>query len=146
MNDPSILLAVIVPLITLPMLAIMGAIIHSIVKTVHQQRLMELARKERIAAIEKGVDPSQLPPLLPLQNPTNSARYTFEQNQLREIQRLKIGGLVCLALGAGIGIPLLILGRTAWSIPGLVFVLLGIALLIGAQIVSPNRSGGRTGP
>ena len=53
------------PLVALaiPILAVTGGIIAGIVRAVGQQRLIELAHRERIAAIERGIDPSKLPPL-----------------------------------------------------------------------------------
>ena len=50
-----------VVLFTIPIVAIIGGITAGIVKSVHRQRLLELAQKERIAAIERGVDLEKLP-------------------------------------------------------------------------------------
>ena len=46
----------------IPIVAIIGGITVAIVRTIGQQRLAELAHRERIAALERGVDPSKLPP------------------------------------------------------------------------------------
>src|SRR5207248_4823258 len=44
---------------SIPIVAIVGGITAGIVRTLGNQRLMELAQRERIAAIERGVDPSK---------------------------------------------------------------------------------------
>jgi len=49
--------------IAIPIVAIVGGISMGIVRLLTAARLEELARKERIAAIERGVDPSKLPPV-----------------------------------------------------------------------------------
>ena len=55
----------IVPLFALaiPIVAITGGIVVAVVRALGRQRMIELAQRERIAAIERGVDPSKLPPL-----------------------------------------------------------------------------------
>ena len=59
----------------IPIIAIVGGITAGIVRTLGRQRLIELAQRERIAAIERGVDPSKLPPL-PRPTSTTSAECT----------------------------------------------------------------------
>lgn len=112
-----------------PAVAIIGGIVAGILKMRGQQRLAELAQRERIAAIERGLDLSQLPPL-----PVLSRR----QSSLRKAQGLMIGGVLTLALGLGVSCTLLLLpyhdGREAWPI-GFVPMFMGIALLIAARIV-----------
>src|SRR5204863_7964553 len=55
----------VVPLLifSLPIIAIVGGIVAGIMKQTGRQRLVEMAQQERIAAIQRGIDPSQLPPL-----------------------------------------------------------------------------------
>ena len=114
-----------------PLVAIIGGIFVAVVKTKGQQRLMELAQRERIAAIEKGLDVSQLPaPGVPA--------LTWRQMTLRRVQGLIIGGLLTLAIGIGLSVMLLLLpasdGREAWSV-GFVPLLIGAALLISSRLV-----------
>lgn len=45
---------------SIPLIAIIGGLTVAIVKMLGRQRLEELARRERIAAIERGIDPSRL--------------------------------------------------------------------------------------
>ncbi len=116
-----------------PCVAIVAGIVAGILKTRGQQRLIELAQRERIAAIEKGLDVSQL---------TLPARYAsaFSESQaaLRKAQGLMIGGLLTLALGLGLSLTLLLMapgnGRENWPV-GLVPMLMGIAQLIAARLV-----------
>jgi hypothetical protein len=48
-------------LMSIPIVVLIGALTLSIVKMLGRQRLEELASHERIAAIERGLHPSQLP-------------------------------------------------------------------------------------
>src|SRR5881397_1353510 len=54
-----------IPIVALaiPIVAIIGGITAGIIRTLGRQRLIELAQRERIAAIERGVDPAKLTPL-----------------------------------------------------------------------------------
>jgi hypothetical protein len=117
-----------------PALALVGGIVAAIIKMIGQQRLMELVQRERVAAIEKGLDPSQqavwgVPPAYQSSLPPR-------QVALRKMQGFTIGGLLTLALGIGLGLTLLLLpdGREAWPI-GFVPAFVGIALLISARVV-----------
>jgi hypothetical protein len=113
-----------------PALAIVGGIVAAIVKMIGQQRFMELVQRERIAAIEKGLDVSQQPLLV------MPASLPARQLALRSVQGLTIGGLVTLALGIGLGLMLLLLpaSKGAWPV-GLVPAFIGIALLVSARVV-----------
>jgi hypothetical protein len=112
-----------------PALAIIGGIVAAILRMRAQQRLIELTQRERIAAIEKGLDITQL---------TLPASISPRQAALRRMQGLTIGGLVTLALGVGLSLTLLLMpasdGREAWPV-GLVPAFLGVALLISARVV-----------
>jgi hypothetical protein len=124
----------------IPIVAIVGGITAGIVKTLGQQRLIELAQRERIAAIEKGIDPSKLPPMpIPAGDDDLAAAYLSpRQAALRRSQGLLIGGLVTLAVGVGVGIMLYIMPDTrdenVWAV-GLIPGLVGLALLISSVIV-----------
>jgi hypothetical protein len=113
-----------------PLVAIAGGILAGILRTRGQQRLLELARRERIAALERGLDVSQLPPLPEPRSPRALA--------LGRAQDLTIGGLVTLAIGIGLLITLLLLpahdGGDVWPI-GFVPACIGIALLLSARVV-----------
>ncbi|HEV7766627.1 MAG TPA: DUF6249 domain-containing protein [Thermoanaerobaculia bacterium] len=128
------LIAIILVLGT-PAAAILGGILAGILKTRGQHRLIELAQRERIAAIERGLDISQLPPVWP---GNENSILSASQAGIRKAQGLTIGGLLTFALGLGLIFTLLFLplhdGRDAWSI-GFVPIFMGIALLLSARIV-----------
>lgn len=115
-----------------PLVAIAGGILAGILRTRGQQRLMELAQRERIAAIEKGLDPGRLPPLVP------DAVLSPRAAGLRRVQGLIIGGMVSIAIGAGLIVTMLLLpahdGGDAWPV-GFVPAFVGVALLVSAGLV-----------
>jgi hypothetical protein len=126
----------------IPIVAIVGGITAGIVRTLGQQRLIELAQRERIAAIEKGIDPSKLPPL-PLaadRNDDVAAMYMSpRQASLRRAQGLLIGGIITLSVGIGLGLMLWFLvdgedqGKV-WAV-GMIPAFVGFAMLLSSFIV-----------
>lgn len=131
----------------IPIVAIIGGITAGIVRILSQHRLQELAARERIAAIERGVDPSKLPPAPQIVDDT--VGYTSPRDPQRRYQGLIIGGLVTLSVGVALAIMLGMLNtddRNAWSV-GLIPGLVGVALLLSAWIVKPrNGSSGSSYP
>lgn len=127
------------PLFTLaiPIVAIVGGISVAITRIVTQGRLEELARRERIAAIERGVDPAKLPSL-PV-TPLGDTSYTFGTSQLRRAHGLMIGGLILVACGIGLAILAYSIEpeKSHWVI-GLIPLLVGFALLGSSAIVWPR--------
>ena len=90
----------VVPLLvfSIPVIAIAGGIVHGIVRSIGQQRMLEMAQRERIAAIERGFDPSKLPPF-----PMGGEREDWGlDSQLRRFQGLLIGGIVLVFVGFGL--------------------------------------------
>src|SRR5258705_13997263 len=83
-----------------PIIAIIGGITVAVVRTLGQQRMAELAHRERIAALERGVDISKLPP--PPVIDYGPAYGTY--NPERRYHGLLIGGIVCTTVGIAIGI------------------------------------------
>ena len=120
-----------------PLLAIVGGIILGILRVLGQQRLAELVRKERIAAIERGVDPDKLPSLV---GTDGYDVYGPGNGRLRRAHGLMIGGAVLLA----IGISLVVLLRSVepekshWML-GLLPFLVGVALLGCSAVIWPRR-------
>ena len=125
----------------IPIVAIIGGITAGIVKTMSQGRIVEMAQRERIAAIQAGIDPSKLPPLpmtsdffdttQSLGDPLQSAR--------NRSQGLLIGGFVTLLGGIGVGLFLGILndGDRVWAV-GIIPAFVGVALLISGFLVRPR--------
>jgi len=123
----------------IPIVAIIGGITVAIVRTIGQQRLAELAHRERIAALERGVDPSKLPPAPVLDYGPAYGTY----NPLRRYHGLLIGGVVCLMVGIAIGAFLSIMEteKHAWAV-GLIPIGVGVALLLSAAIIRPKDGNG----
>jgi hypothetical protein len=133
---------VIVPLMifSIPIIAITGGIISGIVKAAGRQRLVELAQRERIAAIERGIDPAKLPPLPSIEDNTDFMGRPYSARH--RSQGLAIGGLVTTFAGLGIVVFLLLLrpeeDKAIWAV-GLIPIFVGVALLISSWMVRPQN-------
>ncbi len=126
--------------LSIPIVAIIGGITMGIIRTLSRQRLVELAQKERIAAIERGVDPAKLPPMeLPVGLLGRQPGLTFEQKALNRSNGLMIGGLVTTGFGIAVSIMIGVLESDpgSWA-PGLLFVFVGIALMISSRVGRPK--------
>lgn len=125
----------------IPVIAVVGGIVHGIVRTVNRQRLLELAQKERIAAIERGIDPKDLPQLMHLDLRRDESGLTFEQQQLSRSQGIMMGGVITLAIGLAFAVAVSVFSmeRELW-IPALIMSFVGIALLISARMFRSNGS------
>jgi hypothetical protein len=124
---------------SIPIVAIVGGITVGIVRTLGHQRLAELAARERLAAIERGIDPSKLPPPPTLGDPSDWSD-TGRRDPYRRAQGLMIGGLVTLAVGIGLSVLIWTTSdeRSGWAV-GLIPGLVGVALLLSAWIVMPKN-------
>ena len=126
-------------LFAIPIIAIIGGITIGIIRAIGEQRVLELAQRERIAAIERGLDPSKLPPL-----PTSPyyEELVSGRRPTARAQSLMIGGLVTVAAGIGVMVLLLAIEphENHW-VAGLIPILVGTALLISARIVWPRGNG-----
>lgn len=126
---------------SIPIIAIVGGITAGIVKTLGRQRLAELAQQERIAAIQRGVDPSKLPPLGVILEDEDSVlvNATPEERDRRRAQGLMIGGIITLAVGVGVGVFLSLMSDNdnVWAV-GIIPSTVGIALLLSAWLVRPR--------
>ena len=129
----------VLPVVSLivPVVAIVGGITMAIVRILTQARLEELARKERIAAIERGADPDKLPPIV-------GSEYGLGNSRLRRAHGLLIGGLVLLALGLGFSVVFgAVEPEKGHWIAGVVPIFVGSALLLASRIVWPKEGGTR---
>jgi hypothetical protein len=135
MGDVEKVLFTIGPL-AIPVIAIIGGITLAIVRTVGQQKIAELERRERIAAIERGVDPATLPPPMAVGGYENGNGWG---SRTRRAHGLMIGGLVTVAMGFSLMILLRSVepGKDHWVI-GLMPLFIGLALLLSARIVWPK--------
>lgn len=138
----------VVPLLvfSIPILAIVGGIVSGIVKMQGRQKLIELAQQERIAAIQRGLDPNQLPPL-PLEalGHSDSPFLSPYESDRRRSQGYLIGGLITLFGGAGLAVFLSVMrpdnDHNIWAV-GLIPMMIGAALILSAIIVRPRGNGG----
>jgi len=122
----------------IPIVAIVGGITAGIVRTISRHRLIELAQRERIAMIERGLDPSKLPPL-PISADFGSPLAPGESARRRS-QGLYIGGFVTLAVGISLGVFLYFVANEqgVWAV-GLMPAAVGLALIISGFLIRPKN-------
>ena len=127
---------------SIPIVAIVGGITMGIVRTMTQARLIENAQRERIAAIQAGIDPTKLPPIpnADVESQVQAARDP-ELAQRRRTNGLLVGGIVTFFTGIGLScfFSLMDVGGNAWAI-GIIPASIGLALLLAAVLV--GRRGG----
>jgi hypothetical protein len=126
----------------IPIIAIVGGISAGIVRTIGRQRLVEMAQRERIAAIERGIDPSKLP-ALPFMDDDQGVLGSGEHSDRRRAQGLMVGGIVTTAVGIGIAVFLYLFEETTgekniWAV-GVVPTFVGLALLLSSWLVRPKN-------
>jgi hypothetical protein len=129
---------------SVPIVAIVGGITAGIIRSLGQQRLMEMAQRERIAAIERGIDPAKLPPL-PAGfagghgDDLNSMYLTPHEYARRRSQNLLTGGVITLCVGFGVGLFLYVVDRdgSSWGV-GIVPAAVGVGLLLSSWLVRPR--------
>ena len=135
-------------ILCIPLFAIVGGITVGIVRTLAQQRQFELAQRERIAAIERGLDPSKLPaPPAAGGDPYMSHAWMSPGDRaLKQYHGLMIGGILSLAIGIGMTILFRINEQEghAWAI-GILPDMLGLGLLLSAWLVKPRGNGAGPG-
>jgi hypothetical protein len=139
-----------VMIFALPIIAVMGGIVTAVVKILGRQRMAELVHRERIAAIERGVDPAKLAPVFDAALASADGAW-HNGNTRSRAQGLLIGGLVTSFAGLGLMTFLIVLrpdgsdAHNVWAV-GLIPLFVGAALLISAWLVWPrDRPAGGTG-
>jgi hypothetical protein len=135
---------VLVPMMifALPIVAVAGGITAGIVKTMSRHRVIEMAQRERIAAIERGLDPNKLPPLPAVFSDDESAPtyMTMRQASVHRARGLLVGGIITLAVGIGLAVMLYFIadgsdGKKVWAI-GAIPAMVGLALLLSSFLYS----------
>jgi hypothetical protein len=129
----------IVPLVlSLVVLNVLGAIIGALMKLRGRQKRMELLQRERIAAIERGIDPANLPDLQEPLSTTGGFDPSFApgERDRRRAQSFTLAGILTLSIGVGGSLFFLVVEEhgEAWTI-GIIPIFLGIALLICGRLV-----------
>jgi hypothetical protein len=122
---------------SIPVVAIVGGITAGIVRMILKARMLELHQRERIAAIEHGVDPAKLAPPPTLPEDDDRIFYSPRQVMLNRSRGLLVGGIVTLAVGIGLGLMLGFLNdgtEKVWAV-GLIPALVGVGLLISASMI-----------
>ena len=125
---------------SVPIVAIVGGITMGIVRTMTQSRIVENAQRERIAAIQAGIDPSKLPPIPNAEfNELSDAARDPEVGQRRRTNGLLVGGVVTLFTGIGLAVFFLFMdtGGNSWAI-GMIPAFIGFGLLLSAFLVRPR--------
>ena len=128
-------------IMVLPIVAVVGGITAGIVKSHHRAKMIELAQRERIVAIERGLDISKLPPLMPMPGLLGEDPGLHqERRQARRAARTAVWGVLVASVGLSLTFILLLtvpLDTGAWG-SGLFFLMLGAALLISSRIMRPD--------
>jgi hypothetical protein len=133
----------------IPIVAIVGGITAGIVKTVTNARMIENAQRERMAAIQRGIDLDKLPPLPSVIGAGSTemlAGFNPRAAQLHRAQGLLVGGIITLFSGIGIATFLHFVveegdAERAWAV-GIIPAFIGFALLLSAWLLWPKKNGG----
>jgi len=137
-----------VPLMALsiPIIAIVGGITAGIVRMMQRQRSFEMIQRERIAAIERGLDPDKIASLQrPLLYDDHGIYTDPVMASERRRQGLLIGGIVTLFVGIALGVFLRGVadgsdGERVWLV-GLIPAAVGCALLLSSFLIRPIGPG-----
>ncbi len=124
-----------------PLVAIAGGILASVVRTLSHHRLMEAVIQERMALVARGVDPARLsaasraaaglPPL-----------FSLDDFARHRAQGLLVGGFVTLVGGAAFALVVGILDAwdpESWA-GGVIAGAIGLALIASGLVVWPRGS------
>jgi len=137
--------AVLIPVVAMaiPIVAIVGGITAAILRTRGQFQIAELAMRERIAALERGIDPKTLPPPPAVSDSGNLQREaaTPRQRALETAQGLSIASVITISSGIGLVVLLEVIpdarAENLWAI-GVLVVLVGVSLGLSGLIVRRN--------
>jgi hypothetical protein len=130
--------------VLIPVVSIVGGVILVVVMIWHQARMREMAMRERVALIERGLVPS--PETDParfeavLGRAAQRPRYSERANE--RASRYRTAGI--LFMGFGVALMMIIAfaandPRTAFGVGG-AFVAVGMALVVNSLFVAPRRA------
>lgn len=138
---------IVMTVLAIPIIAIIGGVVAGIMRAANRQRLLELAHRERIAALERGIDPAKLPPLPAFAEDPEilfGPRALYERARRRS-QSLLVGGVITVAVGLGILVSMaLVREEDAWP-GGIIPLSIGLGLLLSAWLVRPRPENGNGG-
>lgn len=121
--------------IFIPIIMVVGGITLAIVRVFTQARLEELARRERIAALERGADPEKLAAFAG----SGADAYAVGNSRLKRAHGLLIGALIVIAVGVGLSITFYFFEpRENHWVMGILPILVGLALLASSLVVWPR--------
>ncbi|HUK64975.1 MAG TPA: hypothetical protein VLV15_16670 [Dongiaceae bacterium] len=140
--DPDTLIPLMA--LSIPIVAIVGGITAGIVRMMQRQRAFEMLQRERIAAIERGLDPDKIASLQrPLIYDDHGLYSDPAVAAAHRRQGLMIGGIVTLFVGIAISIFLYgVVGGhdgddgRVWTV-GLIPAAVGVALLLSSFLIRP---------
>jgi hypothetical protein len=132
--------------LSIPIVAIVGGITAGIVRTMQRQRAFEMVQRERIAAIERGLDPDKIASLQrPLMYDDRGLYSDPHMSAEHRRQGLLIGGVVTLF--AGVAICIFLHGVAdgnddgkVWTV-GLIPAAVGLALILSSFLIRPVGPG-----
>ena len=130
-----------------PIVAIAGGILAGIIKNISAHRLMEVAVRERMALIARGMDPARIPSLSAGAGSALFPLLSFADHSRFRAQGLLIGGFVTLLGGIALGVFLGLVESwesREWTV-ALVPVSIGIALLVSSAFVRGQGGAGASG-
>jgi hypothetical protein len=118
-----------------PIIAITFGFIAGIVRMMHRHRMAELLQRERIAALERGLEPAKIAELARAAADHGMIGDDPREDAQRTRRGLLIAGL-CLLIGApALGAMLwAIAGHDIWTVALIPFAL-GIALLLATRLM-----------
>jgi len=139
--------------LSIPIVAIVGGITAGIVRMMQRQRSFEMLQRERIAAIERGLDPDKI---ASMQRPLlydEHGIYTDPNVQLeRRRQGIMVGGIVTTFVGIALSIFLYSVAgghdgddSKVWTV-GLIPFAVGVALILSSFLISPLGPGSGSPP
>ena len=122
--------------IFIPIILVVGGITLAIVRVFTQARLEELARRERIAAIERGADPEKLAAIVG----AGSDPYALGNSRLKRAHGLLIGSFILMGVGLGLSLVFYLVEphEEHWVI-GILPIFVGVALLASSLVVWPRE-------
>ncbi len=119
----------------IPIVAIAGGILAGIVRTVSSHRLMEVAIRERMALVARGVDPDKIP---------TSVGFSFGSGPVAAVERFRAQGLLIAGFVMVVGGGALFVvdqwvyfDEIMWPV-GVLGIAVGLALLLSGAVIWPR--------